>query len=304
MGFGRRVAGLLVGVGLWSGLTSTASGAINTDTGLTPAEGQWVVRSQMIFKSKTDDRTGENRKLEIITNRNVLIYGLRDGTSLFAAVPFVYKEQEVNSPDGGRSEREDAGIGDVRLFVKQRIWRRDRPGRTERLALLGGLELPTGDTSEANGLGKFPRPIQPGSGSWDPFVGVIATHQKQRYELSTDVIYQFNTEARGFEFGDSLNHDVGLWVRVWPGELPEWGTPSAIHAVMELNGVFQQKNTVNGDLVGDLGGYTLYLSPGLQWVGPWWIVEASLQFPAIQDLNRSEIREEGPTYVFGVRVTF
>ncbi|MBI4597029.1 MAG: transporter [Candidatus Omnitrophica bacterium] len=304
MGFGRRFAGLLVGVGLWSGLTGTVSGAINTDTGLTPAEGQWIVRSQTVFKSKTDDRTGENRKLQIIANRNVLIYGLRDGTSLFTAIPFLYKAQEVNSSDGGRSEREDAGIGDVQVFVKQRLWRQDRLGRTNRLALIGGLELPTGDTSEANGLGKFPRPIQLGSGSWDPFMGAVATHQEQRYELSADVVYQFNTEARGFEFGDALSHDAGLWVRVWPGQLPEWGTPSAIHAVLELNGIFNQKNTVNGDLVGDLGGYTLYLSPGIQWVGPRWIVEGSLQFPVIQDLNRAEIREAGPTYVIGVRVTF
>jgi hypothetical protein len=135
-------------------------------------------------------------------------------------------------------------------------------------------------------------------------MGAVATHQAQRYELSADVVYQFNTEARGFELGGALSHDAGLWVRVWPGELPERGTPSAIHAVVELNGIVNRKNTVHGDLVGDPGGYTLSLSPGIQWVGPRWIVEGSLQFPVIQDLNRAEIREVGPTYVIGVRVTF
>lgn len=300
----RRWAAVMLGTWMGCVFAVQAFAAINTDTGLTPAKGQWLIRSQTTFKSKTDDRTGENRKLHVVLNRNVLVYGLRDGTALFGVVPFLYKAQEVNTPDGGRTDREDAGLGDIRLFVKRRVFRRDQPGATDRLALIGGLELPTGDTNKRDGLGKLPRPLQLGSGSWDPFVGAVATHQQQRYELSADVLYQFNTKHGNFEFGDEVVHDAGLWVRVWPGELPEWGTPSAIHAVLEFNGVFKQKDTVAGDLVGDLGGYTLYLSPGLQWVGPWWIVEGSLQFPVLQALNRAEIREAGPTYVIGVRVTF
>lgn len=276
---------------------------INTDTAITPAKGQTVIRSLVKIQTKSGDRTGENRKMLIVENRNVAVYGLLDGTAIFTAIPFLYKEQEVNDDSGGRAEFDDAGLGDIQFFMKQRLWRRDEPGKTQRVAILGGLEFPTGDTSERDPLGKLPKPVQLGSGSWDPFVGGVFTHQEQRFEFSQDFIYKFNTEKGTFSFGDELSHNTGFWFRFWPWELPETGVPSQLQAAIELNGVWNQKNRLDGDRLGGSGAYTLYLSPGLQWVGSWWIVEGSIQFPVVNDVGRDEIRSD-PAYVVGFRITF
>lgn len=277
--------------------------SINTDSAITPAKGQTVIRSLVRFQTKSGDRTGENRKMFIVENRNIGVYGLQDGTTLFTTIPFLYKELEVNNASGGPSERRDAGLGDIRVFLKQRLWRKDRLGKTDRFALLGGLKFPTGDTDEKDGLGKLPKSLQLGSGSWDPFVGPVFTHQEHRYEFSQDLVYQFNTTKGTFSFGDELSHNSGFWFRFWPWVLPEAGVPSQLQLVLEFNGVWNQKNKLDGDKMGKEGGYTLYLSPGLQWVGSWWILEGSIQFPILQDLGRDEIRND-PAYTIGIRITF
>lgn len=277
--------------------------SVNTDSAITPAKGQTVIRSLVRIQTKSGDRTGENRKMLVVENKNVVVYGLRDGTAIFTTVPLLHKELEVNNNSGGRTDRNDAGVGDIRVFIKQRLWRRDRLGETDRIALLGGVEFPTGDTDEKDGLGKLPKALQLGSGSWDPFVGGIFTHQEQRFEFSQDFVYQFNTAKGTFAFGDELSHNTGIWFRIWPWELPEAGVPSQIQAVLELNGVWNQKNKLDGDHLGGSGGYVLYLSPGLQWVGSWWILEGSIQFPIVQDVGGDEIRND-PAYTVGVRVTF
>lgn len=277
--------------------------SINTDSAITPAKGQTVIRSLVRIQTKSGDRTGENRKMLMVENKNVVVYGLRDGTSIFTAVPFLYKELEVNDDSGGRTNRNNEGLGDIRVLVKQRLWRRDQLGETNRVALLGGVEFPAGDTDEKDGLGKLPKSVQLGSGSWDPSVGAVFTHQEQRFEFSQDFLYQWNTAKGTFSFGDELSHNTGIWFRFFPWRLPETGVPSQIQVVLELNGVWNQKNKLDGDHRRGSGSYTLYLSPGLQWVGSWWILEASIQFPVLQDIGDEEIRND-PAYTIGVRVTF
>lgn len=162
---------------------SATLASITTDSAITPAKGQTVIRSLVRIHTKSGDKTGENHKMTVVENRNVAVYGIQDGTALFTAVPFLYKELEVNSFDGGRATREDQGLGDLKVFLKQRLWRADYPGRTDRLAILGGMEFPTGDTSEEDSLGKLPKPVQLGSGSWDPFFGMVFTHQEHLYRI-------------------------------------------------------------------------------------------------------------------------
>jgi len=283
--------------------TGQVFAAINTDTAITPAKGETIIRSLLRVQQNSGDVSGENKKRTVFLNKNVFIHGLTDATALFVTAPFVYKELEVNDLSGGRTDRTGEGLGDMRFFLKQRLWKKDAPGATTRVSILGGVETPTGESSETDELGKLPKSVQPGSGSWDPFSGVVFTHQEHRYEFSQDLVYLFNTQKGNFEFGDVLTHNTGFWYRFWPTELPEKGVPSQFHAVLELNGVWRQKNELDGQRLDGSGGYTLYVSPGIQWVGNWWIVEGSIQFPVVDNLGSQQL-ENDPAFIFGFRVAF
>jgi len=275
--------------------------AIQTDVALTPAKGQTILRTQYSQTRKGDDPTDQNRSMTIHAAKQVVVYGFTDQTAGFLVVPYLNKDLRTFS-NGQRVSREASGIGDLTLFVKQRLFRKDEPGATTRLAILGGLELPTGEHDGSDGLGRLPPALRLGSGSVDPLAGIVFTRQTQWYELSQDLAYQVNTGHDDLQFGDVFRHDTGAWFRVWPKESPGWTAPRALHVVLELNGVWQAKHRSGGTLK-DSGGYTLFLSPGIQFVTARWLWEGSVQIPIAESLNGNEL---GTNWVvtLGTRTTF
>ena len=275
--------------------------AINTDVALTPAKRQTILRTQYSLTRKGDDPSSENRSMIVHAVKQVVVYGIADATAGFLVVPYLNKDLRTFS-GGQRVSREASGIADIRLFLKQRIFRKDEPGATTRMALLGGMELPTGEHHGADGIGRLPAALRLGSGSVDPFAGWVFTHQTQWYEFSQDLTYQVNTGHDDLQFGDSFGHNTGMWVRVWPRISPEWESPRALHAVLELNGIWQAKHRSSGTIK-DSGGYTLFLSPGVQYVTPRWLLETSVQFPIVEELNGNELGTDWVVTV-GARTTF
>jgi hypothetical protein len=141
-----------------------------------------------------------------------------------------------------------------------------------------------------------------GSGSWDPFGGVVMTYQTLGFQIDAQASYRFNTRAHGFEFGDVARLDGSLQYRIWPWNLGP-GTPGFLYGVLESNFVYQAKNRRDGSQDADSGGFSLFVVPALQYVTKRWIVEAGVQVPAVQDLNGDALEKE---YIFrgGFRLNF
>jgi hypothetical protein len=94
------------------------------------------------------------------------------------------------------------------ILREQVIWLRatddptpDRPQETIRMAPFVGLKMPTGATGIADDLGQLPPALQLGSGSWDPFGGLIFTWQKLRWEFDASGSYLVRTRANDFNAG-------------------------------------------------------------------------------------------------------
>jgi hypothetical protein len=257
---------------------------IQTQTALTAHEGGVIVRSQYRTLRATGDPTAADRELRVRVVPTAIVYGLTARLNLFAIVPYVDTELRLDTP-AGRLTRGATGLGDVTTFAKGRVWTRDGPGWTRRFSLIGGLEWPTGDFHRTDALGEIPRPLQPGSGSYDPLAGAIVTWQTLGWQLDADAVYRRNTERAGFEGGDTLDVDLAAQRRLRPRRLPERGVPAYLNGVLELGGRWAGKDAVDGRGDPDSGGHTLQLSPGIQWVGTRWLVEAGLQVPVVQDLN-------------------
>ena len=106
--------------------------------------------------------------------------------------------------------------------------------------------------------------VPSGSGSWDPFVGTVATYQTLDYQVDAQISYK-----NGFEFGDELRLDGSLQYRQWPRELGA-GVPGFLYGVIEANLLHRDENEINGIEDGDSGGTSLHLSPGLCASPPSW----------------------------------
>ncbi len=276
--------------------------SINSDVGLTPAKGQTVIRSQIRYTSKRDDPTAQDRNNWVLAIPLTVVYGFTQSVAGIIKIPYLHKELRSTS-GGDRVVRQDAGIGDITLLAKGRVYTRDFLGATSRLSLLGGLEVPSGQSGDADARGKLSRTLQLGSGSWDPIMGAAYTWQSLDDEWDVNLTYQFNTTANKFEFGDVLQHTVAYQRRILPRRLPERGEYTQVNVVLEANGIWAQKNRSGGSLVDGSGGYTLFLSPGLQAASKYAVVELSVQLPALQVLNGNQV-ETDVVVVGSIRMTF
>jgi hypothetical protein len=285
-----------------TGWAASAHGAPQSfNTALPVAQGEFVFREQFLLDQSGDDPSGAHRDRTAWALASVLGYGAAPDLALFGVVPYVDKNLELTQ-DGTRRERSANGLGDISLFGRYTVFRRDWPGRTLRIAPFAGLELPTGKDDESDSLGRLPPSVQPGSGSWDPFGGIVLTYQTLDFQIDAQASYKANTEAKGVEFGDVARLDGSLQYRLWPRELGA-GVPGFLYGVLEANLIHQDKNEIGASDDPNSGGLSLFILPGLQYVTKRWIVEAGVQIPAFQDLNGMAL-EKGYILRAGFRLNF
>lgn len=257
---------------------------INSNTAFSPHKEEGIIREQMRLLNAGDDSSSMDRDLRVVALNSVFIYGLTERWTGILNVPLLDKSLDVTTPLG-RRERGDSGVGDLRTLIKYRLYTDDQLGKTDRLGLFGGVEWPTGRDNESDALGELPAPLQLGSGSYDFIAGTVWTTQVLSWELDIDLGYKLNTEANDFEFGDVIFSNISYQQRLLPKTLPDFGVPSYLYGVIELNGAYADRNEISDIEDSNSGGTTVFLSPGLQWVTTQWVMEASLQLPVVQNLN-------------------
>jgi hypothetical protein len=187
--------------------------------------------------------------------------------------------------------RGDSGLGDITFMARYTAYQNDRPGETLRVAPFAGIEAPTGNDDDRDSLGKLPQSLQLGSGSWDPFVGVVGTWQTIEREIDVAVTVKFNTRANGFEFGNEARFDASYQRRVWPRNLGG-GVPAFFYAVFESNLAWRDRNEMGGAKEPDSGGTAWHLTPGVQYVTKRYVAEAAVQLPVVQNLNGEALEND------------
>ncbi len=210
------------------GWTAAAWAAPETfNTALPVAKGEFIFREQFLYKKASDDPSAADREVEVLGGISVLGYGVTGDLAVFGALPYLDKELDVTTPGGERVSRSTNGIGDARLFGRYTIYKNNFPGGNFRVAPFVGIELPTGDEDDSDSLGTLPATLQLGSGSWDPFAGVVATYQILDYQIDVSAGYKVNTEANAFEFGDEARFDASLQYRPVPSLFRDYTIRSA-----------------------------------------------------------------------------
>lgn len=276
--------------GFFAAALPAQAAPITFNTALPVAKGEYVFRQQLRIARSGDDSSELNRKMTNIAAISVLGYGLNARLAVFAALPYADNSLDVTLA-GNRMRRKEQGFGDVSGFARYTFWQDNAKGRTFRLAGFGGLTLPVGDDRASDRLGLLPPPLQTGSGSWNAIGGLIATWQTLNNQFDGQISYRENREAHRLERGDQTRLDLSWQHRLWPRQLSA-GTPGFLYGVLELNGLHQGYNRLNGIDDQNTGGDTLWASPGLQYVTRRWVIEAVIQKPISQNRNGTALKND------------
>ncbi len=270
-------------IALFAATAMAWSAPLTSNTALPVAKGEFVFREQFVLDRSGDDPSGAGRDREAFAAVSALGYGVNRNLAVFGVLPYVDKRLGLTA-GGQRLARSARGIGDASLFARYTVFQKNWPQRTLRIAPFAGLELPTGADDETDGFGRLPPDVQPGSGSLDPFAGIVATYQTLDFQIDAQIAYKANTEANNFAFGDVARLDFSFQYRLLPREL-SGGMPGFLYAIVEANLIHRGNNEISGVDDPNSGGATLFIVPGLQYVTKRWILEAGVQLTAFQDLN-------------------
>jgi hypothetical protein len=265
-------------------VATAAAAPITFNTALPVGKGEFVNREQLVLTRSGRDPSGADRKVRGNALVSVLAYGISGKLTLFGVLPYIDKELSFPAPGAGSVNRSSRGIGDTSIFLRYTLHQNDQRGSTFRLAVFGGVKMPTGNDNQADMLGLLPPPLQSGSGSWDGFGGLVTTWQTLEFQVDAQLSYAVKTRANNFNAGNEARLDGSFQYRLFPRELLS-GVPAYVYGVLETNLVYRDKNTFMGQADRNSGGVALFLAPGIQYVTRRFILEAAVQVPVVQNLN-------------------
>ena len=285
-----RLNGLLL-LMLWIGVNRIAwSAPITFNTALPVAKNEFIFRQQFVVNQSGHDPSHSDRDRTAWSAVSVLGYGVSSKLALFGVLPYVNKSLDI-TVSGQSFNRQSDGLGDVSLFGRYTAYKKDWPGRTLRIAPFAGFKAPTGADDASDNSGRLPPNVQPGSGSWDAFGGIVTSYQTLDYEVDGQISYRGNGTANSFSAGDMANLDASLQYRLWPRTVSSNGS-GFLYGVFESNLSFQQKNRINSQVDHNSGGIRWFLTPGLQYVTQRWVIETAVQIPVVQQLNGTALEND------------
>ncbi|MCH7760513.1 hypothetical protein IIA15_03800 [candidate division TA06 bacterium] len=283
----RKILFILAGASLFSlqAVRVSAQGPpINTDSPILLGLNGGAVRSfaRVIRMSGLNDK-----KMTVYVSPIVLPYNLTTELLIGGVLPLVNKKR--SSISGSSSS---TGIGDVKLYAKYVPLQIDRDVETIRLAVKGTVKFPTGDEGKDPALG---------TGSTDFTLSSVVGWIKPRVGFYLEGLYSINTSRDSLNYGDSFGYNFALGYRLLPAVYKTYPSPQ-LTAYLELNGVATQKNKLKGSDLENSGGTTIFLSPGLQYIGGRrWLAEASFQYPIVDEPNGTQLGTDF-TLSLGVRI--
>lgn len=204
------------------------------------------------------------------------------------------------------------GLGDVTMYAQYRFLHDETEDL--HLSVISGLKMPTGDTDVLGTSGYLLEAHhQPGSGSWDPMLGLAFTKGFGRWSFDANALYLFANEGtQDSNLGDIFNYNAGVSYRLLGAHdenVPhEHGVahehPTTLDLILEANGDSRERIIEGGDIDDNTGGNVIFLSGGtrLAW-GHGWAATLSAGAPVIEDLNGIQ-SEPVMRLLFGISKAF
>lgn len=222
------------------------------------------------------------------------------------------EEDTSEKPSSVERVGDSHGLGDATLYGQYRFLNDETNHR--QVSLITGIKMPTGDTDVLTNSGALLEAHhQPGSGSWDPLVGLAFTQGLGQWSVDASMLYTFANEgSQDSNLGDIFNYNAAVSYRVLgaraDGNHPHSETahehPTTLDLILEANGDWRDEVVEGGDADGNTGGNVVFLSGGtrLAW-GHSWAATLSVGASVLEDLNGIQ-SEPVMRLLFGVSKAF
>ena len=214
----------------------------------THKQGEWMTSYRYSYMHMDGNRDGTNRMssaavissgfmvapLEMDMHMHMfgLMYGATDNLTLTAMAPYVIKTMDHVNMGGIRFSTRTQGLGDIKLGGLYRL--NDLIGLDSdrhKLHINFGLSTPTGsiderDDTPAGQDRKLPYPMQLGSGTVDPLLGLTYTHLFGPWSFGgqANTVLRFGENDEGYRLGNefgltafanrNLGHNLSLSFRL------------------------------------------------------------------------------------------
>ncbi len=207
--------------------------------------------------------------LNSLTSQVFAGYNINSRVGLQVNLPVIYR-------DYGRvgDHASEGGIGDVSVIGNVLVYQKLEEEFTFDWTALGGVKLPTGNTSHLNddpdfAMGIGGHDLTLGSGSVDGLVGSGFYTRWKRLFLTANMQYAIRSEGSfAYQFANDLSWSGG------PGVYLMLGHKHTLALQAVVSGESKGQDTVNGVQTGDTAETILYLGPQINFT---WGSRLSLQ---------------------------
>ena len=277
-------------------------GALDVLDGETLYEDGWLVTVGSEFRLRRgllngSDSVGDPLRQREFSNVPVASghYGVFNTLQTGAIVPFVLRELDT---DMGRFSA--GGIGDVTLYGKWRYYRWDDVGKAMNFALLGGIELPTGKDDVVDRGVMLPSDMQPGTASWDPFLGTAVTYEPGRWRFNAmAMVKRVGQGTHDLNQGDQVFVELAagnrFWLEPYPGPF--------MRADVALRYRWEGADRQGGATVVSTGGQLL--TAAVNWAfrpRPTVDLQVSVEIPIFEEVRGTQLKNVVALFAaFGLR---
>ena len=247
--------------------------------------------------------SNDDNELEThLTQQYSIFYSLSSRFTLSGYIPVPYRHGERRGEDGSMIAGNQFGVGDVSLLLRYKPLMYHSMEFTAMLSVAVGLKLPSGRTDGSDSQGALLDPhLQLGTGSTDLLLGTSGIIAWDNTALIANLLYGLaGPGAHGHRFGNNLNYDLALRIKVLPADYAE----TQLFATIGIDGEWRGEEVQNGERDENSGGNVSYISPGLQiFLGPSISIEATYQYAVLHSLNGRQLGEDY-RIVTGVQILF
>ena len=260
----------------------------------------------------TKDTLGQymmtQRKMDMYMSNVSVGYAFSD--RFFAGIMGMYmeKDMEMIRRGGRRSSMNSQGAGDTMLMTKTLLYADDYLIPTSQVSLLLGVSIPTGSIDQDDTGQILPYSMQLGSGTFDPFIGVLYEGSSSPFWWGANASYLARAyeNYKSYNLGDEyrldlygmyqLRHNLvgelqikGKYVGDIEGEAQEIEQDGDGHMNGNPNMAFMS-NLYDPD---NYGGSTIDLTTGVQWQ-PFHnhILNAQFSVPLFQNLHGTQLEKD------------
>lgn len=283
-------------------VVAAATSAFAQEGALDVLDGETLYEDGWLFTTGYEHRTRRAQFQEETTQTVDLSahYGLLHNLQVGAILPYVAHSLRLDSP-GVPARFASDGLGDAALYGKWRYYRWDDVGKALNCSILAGLELPTGKDDRVDHGVILPADLQPGSASWDPFLGTAMTYEPGRWRFNAMVMakrvgegtHEYKQGDQGFA---ELAAGNRFWLEPYPGPF--------MRADVMLRYRHDSADRQYGRTVADTGGELL--TAGVNWAfrpRPTLDLQISMEVPLWEDARGTQPRTQVSFFVaFGIRI--